>query len=94
MNESEVLRCLFQDGEIVYVDWMPAKDQESGKIQSKSQKDVVLSTVLVLKYFFSSLCLLSMNLYWCSTQYCTCTEVLLLFVLVVNEFVLAKKQLY
>jgi len=27
--------CLPQDGEIVYVDWMPAKDQESGKIQSK-----------------------------------------------------------
>ena len=24
-----------EDGEIVYVDWMPQKDQDSGKIQSK-----------------------------------------------------------
>lgn len=24
-----------QDGEIVYVDWMPQKDQDTGKIQSK-----------------------------------------------------------
>ena len=24
-----------QDGELVYVDWMPQKDQDSGKLQSK-----------------------------------------------------------
>ena len=26
-----------EDGEIVYVDWMPQKDQDSGKIQSRQQ---------------------------------------------------------
>jgi len=28
--------CVWQDGEVVYVDWMPQKDQDSGKIQSES----------------------------------------------------------
>lgn len=26
--------CGTEDGEIVYVDWMPQKDQDTGKIQS------------------------------------------------------------
>ena len=29
-----VFSC-YQDGEVVYVDWMPQKDQDTGKIQSK-----------------------------------------------------------
>ena len=29
--------CCYQDGEVVYVDWMPQKDQDTGKIQSKFQ---------------------------------------------------------
>ena len=27
-----------EDGEIVYVDWMPQKDQDSGKIQSQCRR--------------------------------------------------------
>ena len=32
---QETYISVLQDGELVYIDWMPAKDQESGKIQSK-----------------------------------------------------------
>ena len=28
-------KIVFQDGELVYCDWMPQKDQDSGKIQSQ-----------------------------------------------------------
>ena len=30
-----------EDGEIVYVDWMPQKDQDTGKIQSKWMRKFV-----------------------------------------------------
>ena len=37
-----VFACFFQDGEIVYVDWMPQKDQDTGKTQSNMHTPTLL----------------------------------------------------
>ena len=36
-----------EDGEIVYVDWMPQKDQDSGKIQSKSSWGIFIDILFL-----------------------------------------------
>lgn len=65
-----------EDGEIVYVDWMPQKDQDSGKIQSKynytphanqQSKRAGLSTALNLGINSCYLCVL-FKVPFCNSQ--------------------------
>jgi hypothetical protein len=50
--------CGTEDGEIVYVDWMPQKDQDTGKIQS-------MSSSLLQMFCFSWLLYYSLGKFKC-----------------------------
>ena len=46
-----------QDGEVVYVDWMPQKDQDTGKIQSKKSYYLLCLSLLKGVGAFKSACI-------------------------------------